>query len=209
MKLFNLHGRTAVVTGASKGLGRSMALALAEAGANIVLVARNIAQTEEVANEVKKLHTQAIAVKCDVSNELDIDKASKMAIQHFGRVDILVNNAGINIPQGILDFTRADWNELINTNLLGGYFFCKSICPYMIEQNKGAIINHASVLASVVMPKRAAYSATKAGIAQLTKCLAVELAQFNIRARLCRILSLGCSMEASVRMYASWADGNG
>ena len=182
MKLFNLHGRTAIVTGASKGLGRSMALALAEAGANIVLVARNIAQTEEVANEVKKLHTQAIAVKCDVSNELDIDKAAKMAIQHFGRVDILVNNAGINILQGILDFSRADWNELINTNLLGGYFFCKSICPHMIEQNKGAIINHASVLASVVMPKRAAYSATKAGIAQLTKCLAVELAQFNIRA---------------------------
>ena len=76
MKLFNLHGRTAIVTGASKGLGRSMALALAEAGANIVLVARNIAQTEEVADEVKKFNTQAIAVKCDVSNELDIDKAT-------------------------------------------------------------------------------------------------------------------------------------
>jgi len=182
MKLFSLHGRTAIVTGASKGLGKSMVLALAEAGANIVLVARNFAQMEDVANEATKFDTEAIAVKCDITKEADIEKASKKAIQHFGKVDILVNNAGINIPKEILDFTRESWFELINTNLLGGYFFCKYVCPSMIAQKKGAIINHASVLASVVMPKRAAYSATKAGVAQLTKCLAVELAQFNIRA---------------------------
>lgn len=182
MKLFSLHGRTAIVTGASQGLGKAMVLALAEAGAKIVLVARNIAQMEDVANEAAKFDTEAIAVKCDITKEADIENASKKAIQHFGKVDILVNNAGINIPKDILDFTRESWSELINTNLLGGYFFCKYVCPYMIAQKKGAIINHASVLASVVMPKRAAYSATKAGVAQLTKCLAVELAQFNIRA---------------------------
>jgi NAD(P)-dependent dehydrogenase (short-subunit alcohol dehydrogenase family) len=182
MNLFSLDGRTAIVTGASRGLGRSMALALAEAGANVVLVARDIGLSEQVANDVQKFGTQAIAIKCDISKETEILKTAKMAINHFGKVDILVNNAGINILRGILEFTRENWLDLLDTNLLGGYFFCKAVCPYMIERKRGAIINHASILASVVMPERAAYSATKAGVAQLTKCLAVELAQFNIRA---------------------------
>ena len=182
MQLFSLQDRTAIVTGASKGMGRSMALALAEAGANVVLVARNMALTEQVAEEVKKFGTKVMALKCDVSQESEIEKTAKTAIDHFGNVDVLVNNAGINILKDILEYTRENWLELLNTNLLGYYFFCKSICPYMIEQKKGAIVNHASILSSVVMPERAAYSTIKAGVAQLTKCLAVELARFNIRA---------------------------
>ena len=182
MELFSLKNRTALVTGASKGLGRSIALALAGAGADVALVARNMVQCEQVANEVQKYGVKTAAMECDVKKEMQIEKTVRKIKNHFGRIDILVNNAGVNFLRDILEFTREDWANLLDTNLLGGYFFCKAVAPYMIEQKRGAIINHASICGSIVMKKRAAYSATKAGIAQLTKCFAVELAPFNIRA---------------------------
>jgi NAD(P)-dependent dehydrogenase (short-subunit alcohol dehydrogenase family) len=171
-----------MVTGASRGMGRSMALALAEAGADVAVVARDMGLAEEVAGDVRKRGPRAIAVKCDITREAEIFDAAKTAIDHFGKVDILVNNAGINMRKGVLEFTREDWAGLLDTNLLGTYSFCKALCPHMMERKRGVIINHASILASVAMPGRAAYAATKGGIVQLTKCLALELAPFNIRA---------------------------
>jgi NAD(P)-dependent dehydrogenase (short-subunit alcohol dehydrogenase family) len=182
VRLFNLNNKTAIVTGSSKGLGKSMALALAEAGANIVIISRNIAEAEQSANEVEKFGVKAIAIECDVSAESEVQATAEKAMRHFKNIDILVNNAGTNIRKSVLDYTAENWNQLLNVNLLGSHFFCKAVCPQMIERKKGIIINHASVLSNIVMPERAAYAATKAGLVQLTKYLAVELAQFNIRA---------------------------
>lgn len=177
---FSLSGKVAVVTGASRGLGKAIAVALAEAGASVVGISRNLAELEETMREVSALGTRALAIRADVTKIEDIDYVVDRVLSDFDRIDILVNNAGINIPQYAVDVTEDAWDAIINTNLKAVFFCAQRIGRTMIPRKKGKIVNIASQMAFVGYHKRAAYCASKGGVAQLTKVLAVEWAPYGI-----------------------------
>jgi len=169
----DLSGRVAVVTGASRGLGRSMALALGRAGAKLALVARTYASLDADGIE-------SVAFRCDVSSEPDVKALEKAVIERFGRVDILINNAGVNVRKHVTDFTLEEWNRVIGTNLTGAFLMCRAFIPHMMGTGYGRIVNMASMMAHISIPGRAAYSASKAGLLGMTRALALELAADGI-----------------------------
>ena len=169
----DLSGRVAVVTGASRGLGRSMALALGRAGAKLALVARTYASLDADGIE-------SVAFRCDVSSEPDVKALEKAVIERFGRVDILINNAGVNVRKHVTDFTLEEWNRVIGTNLTGAFLMCRAFIPHMMGRGYGRIVNMASMMAHISIPGRAAYSASKAGLLGMTRALALELAADGI-----------------------------
>lgn len=179
---FTLDGRVAFVTGGSRGLGREISLALARAGAHVVVVSRHLADVERVAQEIEQLGVKSLALKADVTVRADAAHAVQTTVDQFGRIDILVNNAGVNWRKPILDFEEDDWDKILRTNLFACHLCAKAVCPNMMKRGKGSIINIASMLASVVIPERGVYAASKAGLVQLTRYLAVELAEYGIRA---------------------------
>ena len=181
MKAFNLNGKVAIITGGSKGIGKACAYALSEAGAITVLVSRHLAEARQASDEIEKVGSESFALEADVRNPIDVEKMVAKTIQRFGKIDILVNNAGINVRKPVLEFTTDDWNNILATNLVACHICTKAVCSHMIPRKEGNIINIASVIARAVLPERAAYAASKAGLVQLTKYLAVELAPFGIR----------------------------
>jgi len=181
MNLFSLHDQVAIVTGGGNGLGKSEAIALAEAGAKTVVVDLNLRDARQTAEELKANGFDAIAIQADVTKQSDVDRIMRETIVRFKKIDILVNNAGINIRKPVLDFTISDWKTILHTNLISCYLCSKVACEYMIPEKSGKILNIASHTISVTIPGRAAYSSSKAGLVQLTKHLAVELAQYGIR----------------------------
>lgn len=180
-ELFGLDGKSALVVGASKGLGKAMALALAEAGADVAVSSRSQKLIEEVRDDIIASGRQAIAVKADISREDDIISMTGQVIDYFGKIDILVNNAGIYIPAAALDMTAADWDKTLNINLKGFFLSCKTVGRHMADRKSGKIINIASVLGKRSAQRSSAYSASKAAIIQLTKSLAFELSPYNIK----------------------------
>ncbi len=182
MSIFSLSDRVAIVTGGSKGLGKAITLALSEGGANTVVVSRHLSEAQGVAKEAESLGPESLAIESDVTNYSDVVRMVEEAISYFGKIDILVNNAGINLRKPILDFTVEEWDKILATNLIACYICSKAVCIHMMERKTGNIINIASMAASVVVPERAVYAASKAGLVQLTKHLAVELAPYGIRA---------------------------
>jgi len=177
----NLSGKTAVVTGASRGLGKSMALGLAEAGADIILVSRGMPELKVVAQEIEKLERRAMPISADISNLGDINVMVETAVGEFGRIDILVNNAGTTVRMPSESFTEEAWDKVIDVNLKGAFFCAQAVGKVMINQRSGKIINIASLLSVIGVPTAVAYAASKGGISQLTKTLAVEWAKYNIR----------------------------
>jgi NAD(P)-dependent dehydrogenase (short-subunit alcohol dehydrogenase family) len=177
---FSLSGRVAVVTGASRGLGRSISLGLARAGAHIVGVGRTEEDLGALVSEVKDMGCESIAVPADITKLGEIDRVVDRTLEEFGRVDILVNNAGINIPQPASEVTEEAWDKVMNINLKATFFCSQRIGRVMMEQRHGKIINISSQMALVGYYKRSAYCASKGGVAQITKVLAVEWAPFNI-----------------------------
>jgi NAD(P)-dependent dehydrogenase (short-subunit alcohol dehydrogenase family) len=165
----DLSGRVAVITGASRGLGRAMALALGRAGAKLALVART-----PTALGVDGI--ESAAFRCDVSSEQEVNALEKAVVERFGRVDILINNAGVNVRKQATDFTLEEWNRVIGTNLTGAFLMCRAFIPHMKGRGYGRIVNMASMMAHVSIPGRAAYSASKAGLLGMTRALALELA---------------------------------
>jgi len=177
-----LDGRVAVVTGASKGLGKQMAEALAEAGATVVLVARSGELLEGVRAEITGRGGKAHAFAGDVSREADVAAVAGEIRRQAGVPDILINNAGINIRKPLHEFTLEEWRRVMSTNVDGPFLCTRAFVPGMIEKKFGRIINVASTMAHVSLPQRAAYSASKFALLGMTKALALELAPHNITA---------------------------
>ncbi len=177
---FDLTGQVAFVTGAGRGLGRHIALALARYGANLVICSRTLSELEEVAAETASLGREALVQRADMTLTSDIENVVAAAVQRFGRIDILVNNAGINIPQWAEEVTEEAWDRVLNINLKGLFFCAQAVGKVMIRQQRGKIINVSSQAGSVGLIKRAAYCSSKGAVNQLTRVLAVEWAKHKI-----------------------------
>ncbi|MFC5773823.1 3-oxoacyl-[acyl-carrier-protein] reductase [Ectobacillus antri] len=176
-----LTGRVALVTGASRGIGRAVALDLARHGASVVVnYAGNEAKANEVVDEIKALGSEAIAVKADVANGEEVAELIKTATDAFGKIDILVNNAGITKDNLLMRMKEEEWDAVINTNLKGVFLCTKAVSRLMMRQRYGRIINVASVVGVTGNPGQANYVAAKAGVIGFTKTAAKELAARNI-----------------------------
>jgi NAD(P)-dependent dehydrogenase (short-subunit alcohol dehydrogenase family) len=177
---FDLEGRVALVTGAARGLGRSISLALAHAGANVSLGMRDASGTVDLVGEVESLGRHALAVQMDVRLTAEVFRAVDETVARFGRLDILVNNAGVG-PENPAEHVREDdFDFTVNVNLKGTFFASQAAGRVMIRQGYGRIVNLSSQAGYVALPGESVYCMTKAAIAHLTKCLAVEWGQYGI-----------------------------
>jgi 3-oxoacyl-[acyl-carrier protein] reductase len=176
-----LKGKTALVTGASRGIGKAIALELAKQGANVAVnFAGNAQKAEEVVSEIKAFGVEAIAIKADVANSDEVAAMVKATIETFGSLDILINNAGITRDGLIMRMKEEDWDAVINTNLKGVFNCAKAVTRQMMKQRFGRIVNISSVVGVLGNAGQANYVAAKAGVIGLTKTLARELANRNI-----------------------------
>jgi NAD(P)-dependent dehydrogenase (short-subunit alcohol dehydrogenase family) len=171
-----LQDRIALVTGASKGLGKAMALALADAGARIALVSRDVDKLNAVASEIRSNGGSAEVFRADVADEANVSALEAEVASRMGKVQILVNNAGVNVRKNITDFTLEEWNFVIGTNLTAVFLMCRAFVPHMKGSGYGRILNMTSIMSHISLPGRAAYSSSKAGLLGMTKALALELA---------------------------------
>jgi len=178
---FDLSGRVALVTGASKGLGKAIAASLADAGADLVIVSRTQADLESAAEELRGSGRRVHAIAADVTQEAAVVAMTAQAIQHMGRVDILVNNAGIGATQAVVDMERERWEQVLAVNLTAPMLCCKHVGKHLLQQRSGKVINVASVMATHVARYLSAYSASKAALVQLTRTLALEWIRFGVQ----------------------------
>lgn len=176
----SLKGHIAVVTGASKGLGRHMAGSLAAAGAQVALVARNEALLNQVAQGIRESGGEAEYIVADVTDEAAAAEVDHAVRETFGVCDILINNAGINNRKPIEEMSVEEWHEIIEVNLTGPFMMSRAFVGGMKEKNWGRILNMTSIMSHVSLPNRAGYSTTKAGLLGFTRALALELAPHNI-----------------------------
>ncbi len=180
MKPESLEGKVALVTGAAKGIGMACAVALADAGANLILGLKDISAGEEVISRIKETGREVLPVQMDIARLHEIDEAVRRGIDHFRQIDILVNNAGIGAPNPAERVTEKDFDDTLNVNLKGTFFTAQAVGRVMIGQKRGRIINISSQAGFVALPTESVYCMTKAAIAHLTKCLALEWATYNI-----------------------------
>ncbi len=176
----NLEGRVALVTGASQGIGKACAVALAEAGAQVSLGSRNLSKLQDVAKEIESLGRKALPFQLDVSNHESVEAGISKVLEAWGKIEILVNNAGITKDNLLLRMKTQDWEAVLKTNLDGAYHCIKAVLPGMVRQRYGRIINITSVVAQSGNPGQANYVASKAGLIGLTKAVASEVASRNI-----------------------------
>jgi len=182
LDLFRLDGKKAAVTGGSKGLGRAIAVAFAQAGADVVIASRTKAEVEAAAGEIAAATGRRIVpVVADVRSAGDAERTVRAAIDSLGGLDIVVNSAGINNRKPLVELTLEDFEDMISTNLTGTFRMCKAAAPRLIEQGSGKIINLSSMLDHVAIPGRTGYCASKGGVLMFTKALALEMAPRGIR----------------------------
>jgi 3-oxoacyl-[acyl-carrier protein] reductase len=178
--MVGLTGKVAIITGAGQGIGREIALSLAERGAKVVITDVND-QIFKVMKEIEDRGGQGLAIKCDVTDPNDGRDVAGEVAEKYHAVDIVVNNAGIYPSKSFIDMTEEDWNKVLQTNLRGVFHCTKAVLPLMIRQRYGKIVNMSSIAGSVVgFPNLAHYSASKAGIVGFTRSLALEMAQYGI-----------------------------
>ena len=177
---FDLSGKVAIVTGAGRGMGCHIALALAKYGSDLVICSRTTSELEKTKEEIERFGRKVLIHRMDVTKIPEIHFMVEESLMTFGHIDILVNNAGVNIPQSAVDVTEETWDQIIDTNLKGLFFCAQAVGKVMIQQKKGKIINISSQSGSVGLPQRAAYCSSKGGVNLLTKVLAIEWAKYNI-----------------------------
>src|SRR5581483_938142 len=180
IKSDELKGRVAVVTGASRGFGREIALALAGAGADLVLTARDTVKLEDTARRAREHGAKVWTELGDVTDEKFISRLAESAVKNAGPPNILINNAGINIRKPLTEFTTEEWRRVVDTNLTSVFLMCRSFVPAMKGRGYGRIINLTSTMSHVSIPGRSAYSASKTGLLGLSRALALELAPEGI-----------------------------
>jgi NAD(P)-dependent dehydrogenase (short-subunit alcohol dehydrogenase family) len=182
MTYFNeIKGKKVLITGGSKGIGRDIAFAFAELGADIMITGRNEQDLAATISELKQVHAQSFYLTTDIQNVQSVYKMVDETVSILGGIDILVNNAGINIAKPARDVTEEDWDQVLDTNLKGTFFCSQRAGKYMTKQGGGRIINIVSQMAFVGYIKRSAYCSSKGGAVQLTKALAVEWAPYNVK----------------------------
>ncbi len=179
-RLFDLSGKVALVTGASRGLGRAMAMALAQAGSDVALNARQAGSLKEVSEEIRRMGRKAVIAAGDVSDEAAVKGIVERVQKEMSRIDVLVNNAGVWEGTYLVRLNKEDWDRVLQTNLTGAYLMAKAVGKVMLKQKSGKIINVASILGFKPSPQSLAYAATKAGIIQMTRVMAVELGPAGI-----------------------------
>jgi NAD(P)-dependent dehydrogenase (short-subunit alcohol dehydrogenase family) len=196
---FSVEGKSAIVTGAGRGIGKAVALLLAEAGADVAAVARTAKQVEETAHEITGLGRKALSLPLDVSKEDQVERGVQKALSEFGKIDILCSNAGIfltrpvavspdqkivgwELTQGNWDkpLSLEEWRKLLDTNLSAAFYFARTVGPHMMKQNKGKVVIVSSTASEEGQNFLAGYCVSKAGLNSLTRCLASEWGQFNI-----------------------------
>lgn len=178
----DITGKIAIVTGAGQGIGKAISLRLANAGADVAILDLNLQSAETVAKEIETMGRHAIPIQVNVSKSENVNAAVRRTLTEFGRIDILVNNAGIagrTLP--LTDLDESDWDEVIAVNLSGVFLCCKAVIGTMIAQNYGRIVNIASIAGKEGNPTMIPYSVSKAGVICLTKALAKEVTEYNIR----------------------------
>ena len=196
-----LRGQTAIVSGASRGIGRETALALAWAGANVVVNGTRPALLDALVREIEAAGSMGLAVPGDVADPATAGRAAELALGRFGRIDVLVNNAGINTRSSTLDMTLEDWQRVLDVNLTGTLHFCRAVLPAMIAQQSGRIVNVSSTTAKTPHRNAApAYGASKAAVNYLTMHLAQEMAPHRIR------VNAVCPGPVETDMSDQWTD---
>ena len=179
--MFDLTGKVAVVTGAGRGIGKAIALGLADAGADVGMISRTMSELEEIAETVKAAGHRAEPVSADLSDIHRIPDVVNEIEHRLGGIDILVNNAGTNIPTDLVDITPEIWDQIIDLNMKALFFLSQAVGKLMIRQGRGGrIINISSQAGSAALAKRSVYCASKAGVNLMTKCMALEWAPHNI-----------------------------
>ncbi len=176
-----LGDKVAIVTGSSKGIGRAIALEFGKEGAKVVTNDRKLKGSEKTADEIVANGGVAIAVRADVSKKKDVDRMIKQVVKRFGRIDVLVNNAGIVRFDPITKVSEKEWDKVLDVNLKGTFLCSQAVAKTMLKQKSGVIINIASIAGMVGFPQLAPYCASKGGIIELTRELAIELAPNKIR----------------------------
>ena len=182
MKLFDLNGRVAVVTGGNSGIGLGIALGLAQAGAAIVIAGRRTEKNREACRAIEDLNVEAAGIETDVCDEASCRSMIAKSVERFGRVDILVNNAGTAVRKQPESYTPAEWSKVLETNLTGAFVCAHATYPHMRDAGGGKIINIGSMLSIFGTSFAVAYAASKGGIVQMTKALACAWAKDNIQA---------------------------
>jgi NAD(P)-dependent dehydrogenase (short-subunit alcohol dehydrogenase family) len=180
MTMFDLVGKVAIVTGGNWGIGYGITCGLAEAGATVVIANRNAADGKKIARVLTKKGLKVTAIPADVSSLSSIKNMAAKVIKEFGKIDVLVNNAAVTVRKAPEDFTEADWNVVMDTDLKGMFFCSQVVGKEMMRKKTGKIINVSSVNSRIISPNRAVYCAAKGGVTQLTRALAVEWAKHGI-----------------------------
>ena len=180
VELFSLRDKVALVTGAGKGLGKSMALALSESGAHVIVVSRTLPDIEATAKEIRENGAKALSIAVDVTKEEDVVRMVETILREFKTIDILVNNVGTFIGGPFLEFSVDNWHKMLEINLTSTYLCSKVVGKHMVERKNGKIINISSALGIFGARDSGAYCASKGGVIQLTKALAIEWAKYNI-----------------------------
>ena len=178
---FSLENRVAIVTGAGRGIGKAIALGLADAGAKVVVAARTVTEIEDTASEIKGKGKKAIVVPTDVRLSDQVNNLVNKAVTEFGTIDILVNNAGGTFSAPTMEMSENAWDAIIRENLKSVFMCSQTAGKVMMAKKKGVIVNIASIVGFHAQPLNAAYAAAKAGVTNLTKTMATDLAQYNIR----------------------------